>query len=210
MDCFSASTDTFNHPVKVAHHLVATVLRPGDTAVDATAGNGHDTLFLSRVVGTAGVVYAFDNQPLAIERTAEKIQDSQIETRVYLINDGHENMGKYIEQPVQAVMFNLGYLPGSGHRFATRPETTVIALEQARSLLAVGGIITVVVYTRHEGAGEEKAAVESWASSLPQEEWTVMSCSFPNLRNHPPQVMAITRRDINRRRGESDAAGGNG
>ncbi|NPV90378.1 MAG: class I SAM-dependent methyltransferase [Firmicutes bacterium] len=206
MDIFDTSAEIFKNPIKLAHHLVTTVLRPGDTAVDATAGNGHDTLFLCRVVGGEGSVYAFDSQPLAIGRTADRIKEEHLGTRVYLINDGHENMGKYIEPGVRAVMFNLGYLPGSGHRFNTQPASTIAALDQAKGLLAAGGIITVVVYTGHPGAVEEKEAVESWAAALPQEEWTVINCSFPNWRNHPPQVMAITRRKSNPRRGEPDAA----
>lgn len=210
MDESTNKTVFINNPIKMAHRLVSMVLKPGDTAVDATAGNGNDTLFLSQVVGPDGVLYAFDNQPSAIGKTAEKIKASQNKPRLYLINDGHENMQKYVNQKVQAVMFNLGYLPGTGHRFCTKPESTLIALEQAKNLLAVNGIITVVVYTGHEGALKEKNVVDSWASSLPQEEWTVITCSYTNWRNHPPLVMAITRREGNKRRGDSNAAGGNG
>ena len=38
------------------------VLRPGDMAVDATAGNGADTLALARMVGPDGVVHGIDVQ----------------------------------------------------------------------------------------------------------------------------------------------------
>ena len=36
------------------HDLVRRVLRPGDVAVDATVGNGQDTLFLAECVGPTG------------------------------------------------------------------------------------------------------------------------------------------------------------
>ena len=51
-----------------AKRIVSGVLRSGGTAVDATAGNGHDTLFLSQTAGDCGQVLAFDRtgkrQPL--------------------------------------------------------------------------------------------------------------------------------------------------
>ncbi len=40
----------------------AQVVQAGDTVVDATAGNGHDTLFLAKLVGPSGAVYAIDVQ----------------------------------------------------------------------------------------------------------------------------------------------------
>ena len=40
-------------------------MKPGETVVDATAGNGHDTIFLSRLVGPSGRVIAFDIDPQA-------------------------------------------------------------------------------------------------------------------------------------------------
>lgn len=191
----------FKNPLLLAQHLVAQVLCPGDTAVDATAGNGHDTVFLCRTVGPQGVVYAFDNQPLAVGRTAERLREQGLETRVYLIAAGHEQMADYVWQPAKAVMFNLGYLPGSGHRFATRPETTVAALEQARRILAPGGLITVVVYTGHEGAAAEQAAVDEWASSLPQEEWTAVCFTFQNWRNNPPYLLALLKKTTGEQKG---------
>lgn len=181
------------NPITLAHHIAAQVLRPGDTAVDATAGNGYDTLFLCRAVGSEGVVFAFDNQPLAIGRTAERIKENRIETRVYLVNAGHENMADYVKPPVQVVMFNLGFMPGTGHLFATRPETTVAALEQAGRLLDVKGLITVVVYTGHPGAAEEQAAVDEWAAALPQKEWTVLRITFNNWRNKPPYILVLNK-----------------
>ena len=49
-----------------AHRLLAQATPAGGTAIDATAGNGHDTLFLAQCVGANGRVYAFDIQPQAL------------------------------------------------------------------------------------------------------------------------------------------------
>jgi ubiquinone/menaquinone biosynthesis C-methylase UbiE len=48
-----------NRDVCVSHPQV---LRPGDVAVDATCGNGHDTLFMAQCVGPSGCVHAVDVQ----------------------------------------------------------------------------------------------------------------------------------------------------
>ena len=52
--------------VSIAHRVAESVLREGDLAVDATAGNGHDTVFLAQAVGETGKVFAIDVQAAAI------------------------------------------------------------------------------------------------------------------------------------------------
>ncbi|KNY25363.1 rRNA methylase [Pseudobacteroides cellulosolvens ATCC 35603 = DSM 2933] len=95
-----------------SHEIVDMVVKEGDTVVDATAGNGNDTVFLAKLVGEKGKVYAFDIQEMALQKTREKLVSQGLTQRVELIRDGHENMSKYISEPVSVVMFNLGYLPG--------------------------------------------------------------------------------------------------
>ena len=50
-------------------------LKAGDTAVDFTMGNGHDTEFLSKTVGETGHVYAFDIQADAVASTAKNLRE---------------------------------------------------------------------------------------------------------------------------------------
>lgn len=49
--------------------ILAEYISEGDTVIDATAGNGYDTLFLSRAVGPSGKVLAFDVQEQALDAT---------------------------------------------------------------------------------------------------------------------------------------------
>lgn len=37
-----------------SHEIITRVVCNGDTVVDATAGNGHDTAFMARLVGADG------------------------------------------------------------------------------------------------------------------------------------------------------------
>ena len=41
----------------------------GDICIDATAGNGHDTLLLAELVGASGSIIAFDIQEQAVQET---------------------------------------------------------------------------------------------------------------------------------------------
>ena len=68
------------YELRSARYLAADILRqavaPGDTAVDATMGNGHDTLFLCQLVGEGGRVYAFDVQAQAVESTKKRLTEA--------------------------------------------------------------------------------------------------------------------------------------
>lgn len=62
-----------------AKTLLSSVITEGDTAVDATAGNGHDTLFLAQLVGDSGAVYAFDIQQQAVDATIGRLKEHGLE-----------------------------------------------------------------------------------------------------------------------------------
>ena len=120
----------------LAQRAVARVLRPGDWAIDATMGNGHDTLFLWNHVQDSGHVVAFDVQARALYQTQQRfkdacpsvslvtidyhdnyvVQNDNPPSGVTLIHDGHENLAQRLSASwhgqAAAIMFNLGYLPG--------------------------------------------------------------------------------------------------
>ena len=142
-------------------HFILTHLREGDTAVDFTMGNGHDTEFLSKTVGENGKVYAFDVQEQAVRSTAENLKAAGCPENYTLILDSHHNVKKYVEGPIKAGMFNLGYLPGSDKTVTTMRETTLPAIEAAISLMDKDAIILVAVYPGHaEGEAEGKMICE--------------------------------------------------
>lgn len=174
-----------------AKELIASVIEPGDSVVDATAGNGHDTLFLADLVGESGHVYAFDVQPEAIQVTTEKLEQASLNARATVIHDGHENVVKYVQTEISAAIFNLGYLPGSNHEIVTRGISTVQAIESLLQLLKVGGLIVLVVYHGHEGGKEEKDALMTFVQHLPQSYAHVLSYQFLNQQNNPPFIIAI-------------------
>lgn len=181
-----------------AHELVSRALAPGDVAVDATVGNGHDTVVLAQAVGEGGSVYGFDIQRQALQNARDRLETEVPDGRVELIHASHEEMKRNVPGEVHghvaATMFNLGYLPGSRSSVMTDAETTVAALEASCELLRPGGVVTIVLYTGHEGGAEEALAVEAWGASLPQDRFHVLSYSFANRANDPPRLMAVEKR----------------
>lgn len=178
-----------------ARHLAADymmrTIREGDTVVDATMGNGKDTLFLCGLVGETGHVYAFDVQAEAVERTRERVQEAGYETRTTLLLAGHETMAEHVNGPVQAVMFNLGWLPGAEHIVTTRTETTLRAVSAALNLIAPGGIVTVCVYPGHEEGTRELNALKEYVSGLSVRTFNALYHSFVNASSQTPQLFLI-------------------
>ena len=177
--------------LQYAQTLLKSAVTEGDIAVDATAGNGHDTLFLAQLVGDDGFVYAFDVQKQAVDATLHRLLDNALEHRALVLKDGHENVAKYVNKPVAGAIFNLGYLPGSDHEVITRPNTTIQALESLLKLLKIGGIIVLVIYHGHEGGKEERDEVIRFVSELPQKYIHVLRYEFLNQKNDPPFVIAL-------------------
>ena len=175
----------------ISHEMVSKVVLPGDTVIDATAGNGNDTVFLASLVGENGKVYAFDIQEQAINNTYKKVIDRDYQDRVKIIKDGHQNLDLYVKDKVKVVMFNLGYLPGGDHSIATRVETTAEALGKAMELLAVNGIISIVVYYGGDSGFDEKNALMDYFPTINCSKFTVMKTEFINQINCPPIFVCI-------------------
>jgi SAM-dependent methyltransferase len=174
-----------------AHEYAREITREGDTVVDATMGNGNDTLFLARLVGPTGKVYAFDIQSAAIDRTREKLEREGLCDRCELICDGHENLDSYVKTPVRLVMFNLGYLPGGSHSIGTRAETTIEAIEKSLSILRDDGLVIIVVYYGGDSGFEERDALLEYLGRMDCRRYSVMKAEFINQINCPPFLICI-------------------
>src|SRR5690625_583230 len=123
--------------IEYSHHLMKKSLSPGDLAIDATCGNGNDTLVLSKLVGEKGAVLAFDIQPQAIKTTKERLAQKNREN-VSLLLDSHANLKEHLDADasIGGAIFNLGYLPLSDKtiliRGATTMEAPLTTLEQLK------------------------------------------------------------------------------
>jgi len=187
----------FPHATEMAHALVAKHVRKRACVIDATAGNGHDTLFLAEKVGPAGKVYAFDIQEAALEATRARLEEAGLLAPVTLVRDSHEAMAERVpirnHGHLQAIMFNLGYLPGGDKAVTTRWVSTLVALRAALTLVSESGIITVTAYPGHPEGAEEANAVVQFGRWLDPRAFRVVQYHFLNLANDPPFLVAIER-----------------
>lgn len=179
-----------------AHRLISERITTGDCVIDATMGNGNDTLFLARCVGPTGYVYGFDIQVQAYEHTWERLIHERVAMeQVSLIVQSHDKMESLIPDRmhgyVAAIMFNLGYLPGGEQSLITRTDTTIEALNASLRLLRSGGILTIVLYPGHQGGDEEAVAVHSWATKLLHKSYQVTAYQYLNATTVPPYLITV-------------------
>lgn len=179
---------------KMAHKFILPQLENATLVIDATAGNGNDTLFLAKNSSAETTVWAFDIQPQAIANTRLLLANHGYLNKVRLILDNHANITDYINQPIDIAMFNLGYLPGGDHSKNTCPETTLQAVERILQLLTVGGLLTIAAYPGYEHGKTENVAVHQFLTTLPQQAFTVASWTMINQVNSPPVLYVIEKR----------------
>lgn len=181
------------------HELLSEVVCTGDLVVDLTAGTGQDTLALYNMVGPTGQVVACDIQSQAMLATSERmmaagaqvklqqqnIQSLQCEPGVDLLKMSHAEIGSVLSSAPKGIIANLGYLPGGSKELITLPESTLLALEQSCSLLAVRGRLALVVYPGHPGGAEEGAAVSKFFTELDDSRFQVLQMKVCNRPQAP-------------------------
>lgn len=179
-----------------SHFLLQTCLNEGQIAIDATMGNGHDTLFLANLVGKTGCVHAFDIQNIAIERTNALLTEHNQLDQCVLHLKGHEHIDTILNESdvISGAIFNLGYLPNANKQIITKQETTLIAIDALLKRLRQYGRIVIVIYYGHPGGETEKNAILHYVNNLPQKDYTVLQYAFLNQKNSPPFVIAIEKR----------------
>ncbi|WNC12457.1 class I SAM-dependent methyltransferase [Brevibacillus brevis] len=183
----------FPNVLEVARNLIRERVKAGETVVDATMGNGNDTLFLAQLVQEKGKVVAYDIQSLAMKKTRERLEREGVLDWVDMRLASHEEMESLTDQ-VGAIMFNLGYLPGGDKEITTQAASTIRAIQAGLRVLRPGGIMTVMIYWGHAAGAVEKDAVESFCQSLSQMEYLVLKYQYINQQNQAPFLLAIERR----------------
>lgn len=185
----------------VAHMVWRHVLRGGDFVIDATCGNGQDTLALAKLVcreSKKGLIYGMDVQQSALQNTSSLL-DSTLSPNerkhVRLFPLCHSRMEDIVPKGLSArlVAFNLGYLPGGNKELITRSETTLLALDAAAKVLGSGGLISVMSYIGHPGGREEYETVRSFATNLPTTTWVSSEYEILNRLSGPLLIFMFKR-----------------
>ncbi|CAN0022771.1 unnamed protein product [Ectocarpus sp. 4 AP-2014] len=184
----------------MAHLLWRQVAGPGDTVLDCTAGNGHDSLELAKIVALkdgVGSLYVMDVQASllraaeeqAIEATRERLRSELGELalkRSTLIKGNFREMPAELEPlSVQLVVYNLGWLPGGDKSITTKLEDTLESIEAAKRVVKHGGMISVMLYRGHAEGKRETEAVLDYAAGLAHSQWRVFMHERINRANSP-------------------------
>jgi len=186
----------FQSHIDLAHRYWREVLAEGDTVIDATCGNGHDTLFLAESSLATGLcrIYSLDLQFDAIKKAKEyiysKLQDDVCDN-IHFVQQCHAVFPKEItKHSVKLVIYNLGYLPGGDKSITTNVDSTLQSVNSAMDLLVDGGVISITCYPGHpEGEREQDALVDLLRNLDP----TVWSCCHHRWcnRNKSPSLLLI-------------------
>ena len=187
--------------VNIAHDLIREVLHPGDYAIDATVGNGHDTVFLVEQVSPSGRVFGFDIQQSAIDSTWAKVESCcnvpLLPKSLTLIHASHANMDEKIPAKfhgnISAIMFNLGYLPGGDKSIITQTDSTLQALNSASQLLATKGLITILAYPGHAGGDKETPGVKRWCEQLNPNQFSVNTIYSVEDKESAPRLFVVSK-----------------
>lgn len=175
----------------LARDILLRAVQPGDTVVDATMGNGHDTLFLAGQVGPEGHVYAFDIQADAVEFTRKLLAEQNLSDRVTLLCRSHAELAEAVPAGVAAVVFNLGWLPGGDHSITTLCASTEKAVSAALEILKPGGVVTICAYPGHAEGTRELEMLTDRLASLSNREYNVLRHTFLNAGPGAPECFVI-------------------
>lgn len=171
----------------VSQRFIKRHLPEGGFAIDATAGNGGDTLLLCETLGPKGRVLAMDVQAQAVNNTRKLLEEKGYAHMVQVVQDSHANLEQYAApESADCVVFNFGWLPGGDHNVFTQKESSLTAIEKGLTCLKPGGIMSLCVYYGRNNGYEERDAILNYVRQLDHRSYTVLVVDFANRINDPP------------------------
>lgn len=169
--------------VQLSHVMLQSLCPHPTLAIDATCGNGHDTLFLC---GFAEKVIGLDIQSQAVENTNARLAAAGCQNGRAIL-ENHANLSRLAEPgTVDCVMFNFGWLPGAEHHTYSTDTTSIPALISALNLLRRGGVLSAVLYSGKVIGDSEKQTILTWLRALPLTQYTVIVCDYANYADTAP------------------------
>ncbi len=185
------SFSVFQSHIDLAHSYWSKLVQQGDVVIDATCGNGHDTLFLCKLAITEekGKVYAIDNQSIAIQSTQTVLQkelNQQRYDRVVFLHQDHSHFPfSIVPESIKLIVYNLGYLPGENKKWTTLTETTMKSILEAQKLIQPGGGISITCYPGHLEGEKELEAIVKYSANLSPKEWSCSQHLWLNRHRSP-------------------------
>ena len=182
--------------VELTHRFLRSTLAPGGLYLDATCGNGHDTLFLCSVAGKNGRVIGLDIQPQAAANTNALLAANGMAAIGRAECCDHRELLRFAPPgSADCVMFNFGWLPGAAHDVHSTADSTLPALQAGLDALKPGGVLAAVLYSGKVIGNAEKKAAAEFFRSLPLADYTVLICEFANWADTAPLPCFVIKRE---------------
>ena len=182
--------------VALTHRFLRSTLAPGGLYLDATCGNGHDTLFLCSVAGENGRVIGLDIQPQAAANTNALLAANGMAAIGRAECCDHRELLRFAPPgSADCVMFNFGWLPGAAHDVHSTADSTLPALQAGLDALKPGGVLAAVLYSGKVIGNAEKKAAAEFFRSLPLADYTVLICEFANWADTAPLPCFVIKRE---------------
>lgn len=189
----------FQSHIDLAHSYWERLVQEGDIVIDATCGNGHDSLKLAglALAPSSGSLWALDIQEQAIKQTYQKLSsvlDAATMAQVHLLQQSHASFPKsLLNESVRLIVYNFGYLPGADKTITTKVESTLESINAGKDLIKPGGAISLTCYPGHpEGAREQECILENIRNWVPQI-WNITEHRWLN-RHHAPTLLILQRK----------------
>lgn len=184
----------FSTPIQLAHGFWEKILSHGDHVIDATMGNGKDTLTLAQILQSkgGGKICGLDIQAKALENTKALLQSHVPDfiPQITLFKNSHEEFPKEIPySSIKLIVYNLGYLPGADKSLTTKTETTLISIEKALKLLCHGGALSITCYPGHEEGMKEYEAIHAFLQGIDPREFSTTEHNFTNRHLSPILIL---------------------
>lgn len=187
----------FQSHLDVAHDLWTRLVRKGDHVVDATCGNGHDTLKLAQLAldSASGQLYALDIQPAAVKATRDLLTthlSPELLGKITLVERCHSTFPEEINRnSVRLVVYNLGYLPGGNKELTTKRYTTLQSIQNALELLQPGGCISITAYPGHPEGATEYEIILDYLRTLDPHQWNCSQHQWINRQSRAPILLVL-------------------
>jgi hypothetical protein len=193
-----SSFPLFNTPIDLAHHFWKQLLEPNDVVIDATTGNGKDSLFLAELLSPLqGSLFCIDVQKQALDITKNLLENKapSFLSRVQFFHQSHAKLPLIPkDKTLKLIVWNLGYLPKGDKSITTNTDSTLESVFAGMNILSPGGLLSITCYPGHVEGRKEQEYLLQKLSLLDPYRWCFTSFFWSN-RNASPSLFLVQKKD---------------
>lgn len=173
--------------VQLCHEFLEAHLTPGGLFLDATCGNGNDTLFLCRLAGQNGRVLGMDIQPQAVDRTNRRLKEAGYDKIGRAVFYDHARLGELVQPARWTACCSISAgCPAPSMIYIRLLMAVCPPCVPALDALRPGGVLAAVLYSGKVIGDAEKQAALAFFRTLPLTKYTVLVCEFANWADTAP------------------------